>query len=230
MRFLVLSIIQKIRGEKIELGDFSNRDLFRISVTKVFSLIRGLIFINLPFLVRGFFFLGYDSILKGREKIIFNSSATIGSRVKISSIGSQRFEFGKNFSIRDFSIIDSFGSIKKESGLLKIGNNVGISEYCYFGIRGNLIVGDDVIIGPGVKIFTENHSIDLNHLPFRLQDEMRKEVIIGNNVWIGASSVILPGVNIGDNVVIAAGAVVNKNVPPNSLYGGVPAKLIKNLQ
>ena len=230
MRFLVLSIIQKIRGEKIELGDFSNSDLVRISVTKVFSLIRGLIFINLPFLIRGFFFLGYDSILKGREKIIFNSSATIGSRVKISSIGSQRFEFGKNFSIRDFSIIDSFGSIKKESGLLKIGNNVGISEYCYFGIRGDLVIGDDVIIGPGVKIFTENHSIDLNHLPFRLQDEMRKEVIIGNNVWIGASSVILPGVNIGNNVVIAAGAVVNKNVPPNSLYGGVPARLIKNLQ
>lgn len=227
MRALVLLIIQKIRGENIELGYFSNRDLLRIATDKTICLIRGLIFINLPLFARGFFFLGYGSILKGKEKIIFNSSAIIGSRVKISSIGSQRFEFGKNFSIRDYSIIDSYGSIKKESGFLKIGNNVGISEQCYFGIRGNLIIGDDVIIGPGVKIFTENHSIELNHLPYRLQCEVRKEVIIGNNVWIGASSVILPGVHIGDNVVIAAGAVVNKNVTDNTMVGGVPAKFIK---
>jgi acetyltransferase-like isoleucine patch superfamily enzyme len=230
MRALVLVIIQKIRGENIELGYFSNRDLLRIAADKTICLIRGLIFINLPFFARGFFFLGYGSILKGSEKIKFNSSATIGSRVKISSIGSQKFEFGKNFSVRDYSIIDSYGSIKMESGFLKVGNNVGISEQCYISIRGNLIIGDDVIIGPGVKIFTENHSIELNHLPYRLQTEVRKEVIIGNNVWIGASSVILPGVCIGNNVVIAAGAVVNKNVEDNTLVGGVPVKFIKMIK
>ena len=230
MRTIVLLVVNKIRGENIDIGDFSDIDLVRIMFNKIVCFIRGVIFINFLFFSRGFFFLGYGSSIRGREKIIFKSNATIGSRVRISSIGATSFEFGKNFSIRDFSIIDSFGSIKRESGFLKIGSNVGISEFCYFGIRGNLIIGDDVIIGPGVKIFTENHSIELNHLPYRLQPEIRKEVTVGNNVWIGASSVILPGVTIGNNVVIAAGAVVNKNIEDNTIVGGVPAKFIKMIK
>lgn len=229
MRGLVLGVIRKIRGEEIELGNFSNSDLLRIVLDKITCMFRGFIYLNIPFLSKGIFFMGNGSVISGRNKINFNLSATIGSRVKISSIGSPGYEFGKNFSIRDFSIIDSYGSIKKESGRLKIGNNVGISEYCYIGIRGNLYIGNDVIIGPGVKIFTENHSVEISNIPFRMQNEVRKDVIIGNNVWIGANAVILPGVIVHDNSVIAAGSIVSKNVEKSTIVGGVPAKLIKNL-
>jgi acetyltransferase-like isoleucine patch superfamily enzyme len=221
--------VKKIRNEKIQIGNFSNLDFLRIAFSRFFKLIRGILFLLIRLNKPKYFFLSRKSKLVGFEKMKFRNSTSIGENVKISSIGSKAFYFGNNFSIRDYSIIDAFGSIKKESGELVIGDNVGISEFCYFAIRGNLSIGNDVIIGPGVKIFTENHSFDIKNMNFRLQEEIRKDVIIGNNVWIGANSTILSGVNIGSNVVIAAGSVVNKNIESNCIYAGVPAKFIKNL-
>lgn len=81
-------------------------------------------------------------------------------------------------------------------------------------------------MGPGVRIFSENHNYDQQNILIRLQGETRKGVSIGNNCWIGASVTIVDGVTIGNGVVIAAGAVVTKDVPPDSIFGGVPAKQI----
>jgi acetyltransferase-like isoleucine patch superfamily enzyme len=222
-------IVKKIRNEKIQIGNFSNLDFLRISFARFFKLIRGIVFLLIRFKKPKYFFLSRKSKLVGIEKMKFGYSISIGENVKISSVGSKAFYFGNNFSIRDYSIIDAFGSIKKESGELVIGDNVGISEFCYFAIRGDLFIGNNVIFGPGVKIFTENHSFKLSEINFRLQDEERKSVTIGNNVWIGANSIILPGVTIEDNVVIAAGSVVNKNISNGTLHAGVPARKIKNL-
>ena len=95
--------------------------------------------------------------------------------------------------------------------------------------KGDISIGDNVIFGPGVKIFSENHSFKLFEKVFRLQEEIRNKVVIGNNVWIGSNSIILPGVTIEDNAVIAAGSVVNKNINNGTLNGGIPAKQIKTL-
>lgn len=229
LRSLLMFFVEKIRNEKLEIGYFSDIDILRIFSSRFLSLIRGVFLLMLYFKKISWFFIGRQTRIIGFEKMKFGNTISIGSRVKISSIGSENFIFGNNFSIRDYSIIDSFGSIKKESGVLNIGNNVGISENCFFAIRGNLIIGDDVIIGPGVKIFTENHSFELNETKFRCQNEIRKDVIIGNNVWIGSNVTILPGVKIEDNVVIAASSVVNIDLLSGSLYGGVPAKLLKKI-
>lgn len=226
---LFIFFIKKVRNENIEIGNFSNLDILRIFFTRFFCLLRGVIFLSFRFKKPKLFFLGSKSKLIGFEKINIGKSTTIGQSVKISSIGSEGFFFGNNFTIRDFSIIDSFGSIKKESGKLVIGDNVGISEFCYFAVRGDISIGDNVIFGPGVKIFSENHSFKLFEKVFRLQEEIRNKVIIGNNVWIGSNSIILPGVTIEDNVVIAAGSVVNKNINNGTLHGGIPAKQIKIL-
>lgn len=226
---MLIFLVKKIRNERLEIGNFSNLDIIRIILFRIITLIRGNLFLFFRFKKPKYFFLGTKSNIVGIEKIKFCKSITIGNSVKISSIGSYGFEFGKNFTIRDYSIIDSFGSIRRESGKLLVGDNVGISEFCYFAIRGNISIGDNVIFGPGVKIFTENHSFKLSDKLFRLQSEIRNDIKIGNNVWIGSNSIILPGVTIEDNVVIAAGSVVNKNIKRDSLYGGIPAKLIKNL-
>jgi maltose O-acetyltransferase len=87
--------------------------------------------------------------------------------------------------------------------------------------------GDNVMIAPGVLISTATHPLD--HVARNKGIESAAPINVGNNVWIGMGAKILEGVNIGDNAVIAAGALVNKNVPANSLYGGVPAKFIKAL-
>lgn len=88
-------------------------------------------------------------------------------------------------------------------------------------------IGDNVMIAPNVQIYTATHPIDPTE---RLSGkELGKEIKIGNNVWLGGSCVICPGVTIGNNSVIAAGAVVVKDVPDNVVVGGNPAKIIKNI-
>ncbi|WLD93756.1 sugar O-acetyltransferase [Alkalihalobacillus sp. AL-G] len=87
--------------------------------------------------------------------------------------------------------------------------------------------GNNCMLGPGVHIYTATHP--LNAAERNTGKEYGKTVTIGNNVWIGGKAVINPGVKIGDNVVIAAGAVVTKDIPANVVVGGNPAKVIKNL-
>ena len=109
-----------------------------------------------------------------------------------------------------------------------IGNNVGISQNCFIQVRGNVNIGNNVIMGPNVSIFSENHNFTNPDLPVNIQGESRKGVIIEDGVWIGTRSVILDGVKIGENSIIAAGSVVVKDVPPFSIVGGVPAKVLKS--
>lgn len=90
-----------------------------------------------------------------------------------------------------------------------------------------VVIGDDVFIGPNVSIYTACHPIEADKRSTR--QEWAEPVTIGNDVWIGGSATILPGVAIGDRVVIGAGAVVTKDVPPDSVVGGNPAKIIKRI-
>ncbi|OCA84628.1 hypothetical protein A8L44_09505 [Bacillus sp. FJAT-27986] len=107
-----------------------------------------------------------------------------------------------------------------------LGDNSGIGTGCV--IEGPTIIGENVMMGPDVLIYTVNHETSNISIPMIKQGMTDPEkVSIGNDVWIGARAIILPGVSIGDGAVIAAGAVVTKDIAPYSVVGGVPAKLIK---
>ena len=93
---------------------------------------------------------------------------------------------------------------------------------------GKVYIGDNVMIGPGTLISTVNHP--MSPMGRRRHLGIVKPVHIGNDVWIGGNVTILPGITIGNNVVVAAGAVVTKDVPDNSLVGGVPARIIRTLE
>ena len=86
-------------------------------------------------------------------------------------------------------------------------------------------IEDDVLIGPRVNLTTENHPIN----PSERKSLILNAIVIKKNAWIGAGATILPGVTIGENSIIAAGAVVNKNIPDNTIAGGIPAKVIKHI-
>ena len=94
-------------------------------------------------------------------------------------------------------------------------------------MRGKVEIGDDTIFGPGVSIHAENHNFKDLDRTIRLQGATRKGIKIGKNCWIGSKVIILDGVNIGDNVIIGAGAVVTKDIPDYAIAAGVPAKIIK---
>lgn len=106
-----------------------------------------------------------------------------------------------------------------------VGKNVFINSGCCFQDQGGIEIGDNVLIGQQVVIATINHDL----IPQSRANMLCAPVKIGNDVWIGAHATILPGVTVGDGAVIAAGAVVTKDVPENTVVGGVPAKIIKQI-
>lgn len=110
--------------------------------------------------------------------------------------------------------------------LTHVGREVFINFGCTFLDQGGITLEDGVFIGPGVKIVTENHP-EVPELRHRL---LVKPVVIRSNAWIGAGAVILPGVTVGRNAIVAAGAVVTKDVPDDAIVGGVPAKFIRNIE
>ena len=107
----------------------------------------------------------------------------------------------------------------------------GKNFYCNVGCvildLAQVVIGDDVQIGPQVNIYTVSHPIDPVLRSTGI--EYAKPITIGNRVWIGGKSVILPGVTIGNDVVIAAGSVVNHDIPDSVVVGGVPAKILKHI-
>ena len=109
-----------------------------------------------------------------------------------------------------------------------LGENSHINQYCciWASINSKIVLGDNLLMGPGVRIFASNHNTKLG-LPMNEQDWREKDVVVGNDVWLGANVVVVPGVTIGDSCVVAAGAVVTKDIPSSSIAGGVPAKVIK---
>lgn len=108
---------------------------------------------------------------------------------------------------------------------LKIGKNVFINFDCTFLDLGGITIEDDVFIGPKVSLVTENHPLN----PEYRKGLICEPILIKRNAWIGANTTILAGVTIGRNAVVAAGAVVSKDVPDNAVVGGVPAKIIKQI-
>ena len=109
---------------------------------------------------------------------------------------------------------------------IRVGKNVFINSGCCFQDQGGIEIGDNVLIGQQVVIATINHDFN----PSKRANMFPAPVKIGNNVWIGAHATILSGVTIEDNAIIAAGAVVTKDVPQNTVVAGVPATIIKKIE
>jgi acetyltransferase-like isoleucine patch superfamily enzyme len=108
---------------------------------------------------------------------------------------------------------------------IRIGKNVFINHACSMLDMGGITIEDNVLIGPRVNLITENHPLEVTDR----RALVCSPITIKRNAWIGAAATILPGVTIGENAIVAAGAVVSKDVPANTVVAGVPAKVIKTI-
>lgn len=131
------------------------------------------------------------------------------------------------FSLGDYSVIESFACINNAVGDVMIGDHTRIGLHNT--IIGPVDIGSHVNLAQGITVTALNHNFDDTEKRIDEQGVSTNTVTIEDDVWIGANAVILPGVTIGNHCVVAAGAVVTKDVPPHSLVAGVPAKVIKNI-
>ena len=205
----------------------TTRDLSVVIITKAIEFARGLICSMFIRETKGLLFIGSRCRIQYKSRIRLGRTVTLGRNVEINALSEEGIRIGNNVTILSNTIIECTGVLRNIGVGLTIGNNVGIAQNCFIQVRGRVVIGNDVIIGPGVSIFSENHSFDNPDQPVSAQGETRKGVIIEDGAWIGTKAIILDGVCVGRNSVIAAGSVVNRDVPRFAVVGGVPARILK---
>jgi acetyltransferase-like isoleucine patch superfamily enzyme len=161
-------------------------------------------------------------------KLYFNPSVSIHNSVKlklsttIEVRGGGTISVGKNTELLENVLILTYG------GSISIGERCSINAGTIIYGHGNTCIGNDVLIAGGCMIIPANHNYEDKILKINQQGLKLKPIIIEDNVWIGHGCSILAGVIIGTGSIIAAGTVVNKNIPPNAIVAGVPGAILKN--
>ena len=133
----------------------------------------------------------------------------------------------RKFSLGDYSVVESYSCINNAVGDVIIGDHTRVGLHNT--IIGPVTIGSHVNLAQSITVTALNHNFANPNLRIDEQGVSTNPVTIGDDIWIGANAVILPGVKIGNHSVVAAGAVVTKDVPPHSLVAGVPATKIKEL-
>ena len=166
-------------------------------------------------------------ILTGKSRVsailrkkLFKTEAFIDTNVRINQ--------PDNFLVGNGCALYHNTYIQNDRGTFKMGNYSHLGAYCYINVlKGKCFIGDNVSIGPGTKIIV--YSNDYGYQKKNTELKICDDIIIGNNVFIGANCVILPGTSIGDNVVVGAGSVVKGSLNGGNVYAGSIARKIKSI-
>jgi acetyltransferase-like isoleucine patch superfamily enzyme len=226
MKHYVSNILTRVKGEEWEIDEkIPSAWLLALVTEKIVMYLRGLARLRR---FKQIILLGKRTTLRCRSLIKFEGSANIDRDCIINALSMDGIRFGKNVSVGKYTTIECSGSYKNLGKGLIVGNNVGLGTHGFLGCAGGITIGNDVICGNFISMHSENHIVSAREVPIRLQGVTRQGIKIGNNCWIGAKATILDGAKIGDGCIVAAGAVVTKgDYAPNSIIGGVPAKVIK---
>lgn len=225
MRQLINKIITKQKGESFTFDpQIPLSYIIRLLLEKSISLFYGLIRLR-----KINVYVHITSTIKCSSKIKCGKNFSIGPYCYVDVLSKSGLICGDNVSMGFHTHIELTGSLKLLGQGMKIGNNVGLGTHGHYGSGAGFVeIGDNTIIGNYVSIHPENHIYRNAQIPIRLQGvESKGGVKIGQNCWIGAKVTILDGTIIGNNCIVAAGAVVKGIFPDNVIIGGVPAKVIK---
>jgi acetyltransferase-like isoleucine patch superfamily enzyme len=229
---IIQLIINKIKGSEdyVFQENLNLPDIINIVFLRSLQLIRGLFLKIFLWNIRGLFFLGRNVKIDFKRYIYSGKNLILEDRVYMNGLSKKGIHFGENCTVGREAIILSTGVIRNIGEGIKIGSNSAIGARNFISGQGGINIGSHVIMGPDVRIFSENHNFLNTSEIIKNQGENRKGVVIGDNCWIGANVTILDGVNLGNNSIIAAGSVVNQSFKSNVLIGGIPAKILKNLK
>lgn len=164
--------------------------------------------------------------LHHRRRLTVGRGTSIAAEVVIDALAVDGVHLDDAATIDRRAIIRGSGSIRRLGAGVRIGRRSAVGVDCFIHGGGGVTIGDNVLLGPAVRIFSENHVFADPDVPIIEQGEVPSAVVIGDDVWIGASATILAGAHIGDGCVVAAGAVVRGEIPAYSIVAGVPARVV----
>ncbi|MCH7397728.1 acyltransferase [Belliella sp. DSM 107340] len=219
---------------RVDLSDRFGEDWDSLSTLGVLLrmslwLVRGLLIRWRLKSVQGLFLVGKGVTLRQPGYIEVGTNFIAQDHCEINGLSQKGLIFGDKVTVGSYAIIRPTNLYGGEAGIgLKVGNNSSIGPYSYIGCSGYIEIGDNVMMSPRVSIYSENHNFSDVDLPMIDQGVTRSFVKIENDCWIAANSIILAGVTVGKGSIVAAGSVVTKDVPPFSIVGGNPAKIIKS--
>lgn len=200
------------------------------------SLIYKVLYSRMIMLVRGFLktgnkvFIGSNTRILNARNIVFGRSVTIGSHCEIDGFAYENIILGDCVKIGSYSKLLSTSHFSKFGKGLKMGNNSAIGDFTHFGASGGIEIGENVIMGSYISFHSENHNYSDTSKLIREQGVTSKGIKLGDNIWVGAKVTFLDGCVVGNNSVVAAGAVVNGVFPDNVVIGGIPAKVLKTIE
>lgn len=224
---MIKNIIQKLlnrSGKNYTIDPRIPNGLFYHTLkVRGFMLVRGILFL------RKKVFLGRNCTILNKKNIDFGTNVTIEQHTRIDGYAYEKIILSNNVRIGAYSYITCTSHMSKYGKGLKMGENSAIGDFAHFGASGGIEIGDNVIMGSYISFHSENHKFNDKEKLIREQGVTSKGIKLGNNIWVGAKVTFLDGCSVGDNSVVAAGAVVNGFFPENSIIGGIPAKVLKQI-
>lgn len=173
-------------------------------------------------------FVGRRATLRSKRNIHLGRSVTFGPGSLVDALSTDGVWLGDNASIGRNTRIECTGSLRSLGHGIRVAENVGLGTDAFYGCAGGITIGRDTIIGNFVSFHSENHNTQRLDIPIRDQGVSHQGITIGSDCWIGAKVTVLDGVELGDGCVVAAGSVLTAGrYPDRGVYGGVPARLIK---
>jgi acetyltransferase-like isoleucine patch superfamily enzyme len=180
---------------------------------------------------KGLIFIAPRAKLRNCGHITVGRNFVAESGCEIQGLAREGVRFGDNVTVGSFAMIRPSGYYGREIGQgVVIGDRSNIGAYCYLGATGGITIGREVLMGPRVSLFAENHNFERTDITIREQGCTRKRIVIEDDCWLASGSIILAGVTLGKGSIVAAGAVVTKDVPPYSIVAGSPARVIRSRQ
>jgi acetyltransferase-like isoleucine patch superfamily enzyme len=169
--------------------------------------------------------IGSDVMLRCPQQVVLHKGVILDDACQLiaTSTVPDAIVLGEGTFVRSFASLNA----GPPDGFIRIGRHSAIGQHSVLYGNGGLTIGDNVMIAGHCFIVASSHKAEVGHIPFNRQGITLQGINIGNNVWIGAGVRILDGVTIGENSVVAANAVVNRSIPPNSRVGGVPARPLR---
>ena len=176
---------------------------------------------------RKYVFIHHSSIIKCKSRIYISGKLVIDRNCYIDALAKEGVSFGDTVALGMNTVIQCSSSIDAIGKGLKVGGHTTLGTHGFYGCAGGITVGKNVLIGNYVSMHSENHLYKDSTRTIREQGVSHQGIIIGDDCWIGSKVTILDGTRIGDGCVVAAGAVVRGNIPPYSVIGGIPARILK---